>query len=294
MAEKREVKRWITVRGARVPIYEGDSVKDAIKNRFSNKKAGNGSGKGGNCIEKINKNNSELEEKLTAHRLKENKGEYYLKREKWEDDYYSLFRENEAKNAKIKSANEKGHEKYEFVEAYGGYKAKAERLDQQTNHGEWYGKEYTNDEFIEHLEDANWHKERKMLLDAGLTNEQLKYIKDNTKLSMWGASLDIKRTQQLIDTAKSRYPEKKSLTQIAGYETRAKRRKKATDNMIARSKDIVKKQEMVARKYGNDALELNQGNFNAMQEDNMKKWKNEMYPKYKKNSKIKNLIKKRK
>ena len=84
--------------------------------------------------------------------------------------------------------------------AYSSYLKKAKELDETV--GSWTGKEYTNDEFMEHLTDANWHTERKMIEDAKLTNNQLAYVKDNTRLSMWGSELDKKSTEDLIAKAK--------------------------------------------------------------------------------------------
>jgi 5-bromo-4-chloroindolyl phosphate hydrolysis protein len=64
---------------------------------------------------------------------------------------------------------------------------------------------YTNDEFMEHLEDANWHSERSQLLDANLTNKELEYIKNRTKVSAWGVDnlTGKEQVDKLIKEAKS-------------------------------------------------------------------------------------------
>lgn len=128
------------------------------------------------------------------------------------DGYYELFRENERKNAGIKQ--EKPDEPYEFVEAYATYKEKRNKLEgiekdelgnpnyDTMKDATWTGKEYTNDEFLENLEDENWHTERKMLLDAGLTNKQMEFVKDNTEFHNGSPSLDKEITEELIKGAK--------------------------------------------------------------------------------------------
>ena len=67
---------------------------------------------------------------------------------------------------------------------------------------DWTGKEYTNEEFLANLEDENWHTERKMLLDAGLTNKQMEFVKDNTTFHNGSPSLDTEITEELIKGAK--------------------------------------------------------------------------------------------
>ena len=127
--------------------------------------------------------------------------------EKLQDEYYEKFRENERRNAKIKK--EEPNEPYEYVEAYAGYKRKFNDTWGQDGSGNnsVSAKMYTNDEFMEHLEDANWHGERRQLLEANLTNQELSYIKDRTKVSAWGVdNLSGKeQTQKLIDEAKAHF-----------------------------------------------------------------------------------------
>ncbi len=66
----------------------------------------------------------------------------------------------------------------------------------------WTGKEYTNDEFMANLEDENWHTERKMLLDANLTDKQMEFVKNNTEFHNGSPSLDREITEELIKGAK--------------------------------------------------------------------------------------------
>ena len=120
-------------------------------------------------------------------------------------------RYNEEINQGYNSVEEaiKGNEQYKNKPAYDTYKEKFKNTWGEDGSGtnNATGKMYTNDEFMEHLTDANWHTERKMLEEANLTNRQLSYIKDNTKVGAWSTDLDKSRTEQLINEAKLKYPE---------------------------------------------------------------------------------------
>lgn len=141
-------------------------------------------------------------------------GIYKYHDDKWADKYYEFYRESERKNAKLKEQYAQPTDKYFPVEAYAGYAPKRDYLDENRKGTgyRWTGKEYTNDEFLEHLEDANWHTERKMLIDAGLTNQQLEYIKNNTRLDIYTADLDREKTERLIKEAKAKFPEKNGIS----------------------------------------------------------------------------------
>ena len=164
--------------------------------------------------EKMEKDVTDLQNKINEYRNKSIevkdkdalKSYQYLKEaEKLTDQYYERFRENERANAKIKV--EKPNEKYENIEAYAGYKEKFNSTWGQDGSNEKVvsAKMYTNDEFMEHLEDANWHSERRALLEANLTNEQLSYIKDKTKVSAWGVEnlTGKEQVEKMIKEAKS-------------------------------------------------------------------------------------------
>lgn len=93
------------------------------------------------------------------------------------------------------SAKGKDSDLYVYKDSYESYSRKQYELsgsdfkDQDNlvyGTNEWTGKEYTNDEFIEHLIDSNFHAEVRVLGESNLTNKQLAYIKDNTTLSQWG------------------------------------------------------------------------------------------------------------
>lgn len=166
-----------------------------------------------NWREQIKRNNELMEKELEDY-----KKNHDISRES--DGYYEIFRNNERRNAKIKQ--EVPTEPYEYVEAYAGYHDKSYKLAGTKMSGKdvveygtksWTGKEYTNDEFMEHLTDSNWHQERKMLEEAKLTNEELSYIKDHTTLSQWSVGEELtgsKNTQKMIDEAKdySKYAKK--------------------------------------------------------------------------------------
>ena len=161
-----------------------------------------------NWREQIKKNNEQMEKDLDNYKKTHNMAYQ-------EDGYYEIFRENERRNAKIKKENPT--EPYEYVGAYAGYHDKSYKLAGTKMSGKdveefgtksWTGKEYTNDEFMEHLEDSNWHSERKALLEAGLTNQELSYIKDRTTLSQWSVGEELtgsKNVEKMIKEAKSHF-----------------------------------------------------------------------------------------
>ena len=174
-----------------------------------------------NWKEQIEKNNAQMEKDVTNLQNQINdyrnksieykdkdalKSYQYLKEaDKLQDKYYERFRENERANAKIKV--EEPNEKYMNVDAYAGYKEKFNKTWGEDGSSDKVvsAKMYTNDEFMEHLEDANWHSERRALLDANLTNKELEYIKDRTKVSAWGVDnlTGKEQVDKLIKEAKS-------------------------------------------------------------------------------------------
>ena len=103
---------------------------------------------------------------------------------------------------------------FEYKESYNSYREKRDKLEGITRDelgnriydnmkdNTWTGKEYTNSEFLENLEDENWHTERKMLLDANLTEKQMEFVKNNTEFRNGSPSLDKEITNELIKGAK--------------------------------------------------------------------------------------------
>ena len=161
-----------------------------------------------NWREQVKRNNELMERELEDY-----KKNHDISRES--DGYYEIFRNNERRNAKIKQ--EVPTEPYEYVEAYAGYHDKSYKLAGTKMSGKdvveygtksWTGKEYTNDEFMEHLTDSNWHQERKMLEEAKLTNQELAYIKDRTTLSQWSVGEELtgsKNVEKMIKEAKNHF-----------------------------------------------------------------------------------------
>ena len=141
-------------------------------------------------------------------------------REKMMDEYYEQFRNAERKNAEIKNKFAKPEDKYSYTPAYATWKEKIDKITgtkydedgtiKEYKNKTFSGRELTNDEFMEHLEDANWHTERRKLLNANLTNQQMSYIKDKTNLDWGSADLDRERTDKLIEEAKKKYPSSSS------------------------------------------------------------------------------------
>lgn len=162
----------------------------------------------------MEKDVTDLQNKINEYRTKSAQSNDALERYQYlkeadnlQNQYYERFRQNERANAKLKK--ESPNEKYEYVDTYATYKDKF---------NDTWGKDgssdkvvsasmYTNDEFMEHLEDSNWHSERRQLLDANLTNQELKYIKDRTKVSAWGVEnlTGKEQVSQLIKEAKDKY-----------------------------------------------------------------------------------------
>lgn len=122
-----------------------------------------------------------------------------------ESGKFGSSKKTERANAKLKK--EEPNEKYEQVDSYATYKDKFNNTWGKDGAGDSVvsAKMYTNDEFMEHLQDANWHGERKQLIEANLTNEQLSYIKDRTKVSAWGVENLTGKAQvsKLIEEAKN-------------------------------------------------------------------------------------------
>lgn len=170
--------------------------------------------------DKVEKNDFERDAKLEKLKNERQNDYYKWHQDKWSDDYYGTYEEYEIKNAKIKEENP--NDKYEQLESYYSMASKRNRLsgdtkneDGSTNFGDkkWTGKNYTNDEFIEHLEDANWHTEKSLLLQANLTNAQMKYIKDNTTLSSYSVGPELtgkENVERMIKLAKAKFPKKRT------------------------------------------------------------------------------------
>lgn len=236
-----------------------DSMEDVIKdpnsalNKYiSEKEQEESKTKGIDWREQIKKNNEQMEKDLKDYTEKYDPFGRNVYKEDIKDNYYEIFRENERRNAKIKQ--EVPTEPYEFVEAYAGYRDKSYKLAGTKMSGKdiveygrnsWTGKEYTNDEFMEHLEDSNWHSERKQLLDANLTNQELEYIKNKTTLSQWSVGEELTgsaNTQKLIDEAKAKFGSKeKGLTEL--YSGTVEYLKQTTNMSNAEILELLKKIE---------------------------------------------------
>lgn len=205
--------------------------------------------------DKVRRNDIAQEEELAKLKEKQHSPEYMFHQDKWRDDYYGTFEKYEQENAKLKEANAKPEDLYEPISSYYSFNKKRHELsgDKMNDDGsvaEWgdkkfTGKDYTNDEFMEHLEDANWHTERRMLETAGLTNQELSYIKDKVTLDSYGADLDRDKTQKLIDEAKAKFRgNDKSNEKINSREFKASMGEvDIPDDFVAQFNDYAKRQE---------------------------------------------------
>ena len=122
------------------------------------------------------------------------------------------YRKNKEEEPKEENKYELDMEK--LREAYSSYRAKRDRLEGITTDelgnrnydsrkdATWTGEEYTIEEYLENLEDENWHTERKMILDAGLTEKQMEFVKNNTEFHNGSPNLDKEITEELIKGAK--------------------------------------------------------------------------------------------
>ena len=73
-------------------------------------------------------------------------------------------------------------------EVQDAYRTMREKMQYHMDRGDerWSATEYTNAEFLAHMEDANWHSEMRQLFDAKITQDELTAIKKKTTLSAWG------------------------------------------------------------------------------------------------------------
>lgn len=196
---------WRTIGGRRIFIKNGQDLASAMKE----------SGKFSRVAR-----NKDLYKKLKE----ENKKDEEKQETKKEDKMYKLPETPEEYRKVFESYREK-RDKLEGIEK----DELGNRNYDTRKDATWTGKEYTNDEFLENLEDENWHTERKMLLDANLTDKQMEFVKDNTTFHNGSPSLDKKITEELIKGAKGEQYRKptdilseRKNTEISGLEKELK------------------------------------------------------------------------
>lgn len=195
-------------------------------------------------LDKVARNDFKQEEELAKY----NDGRH-------EDDYYEVFRKYERENAKLKNEGAKPEDEYVPLNSWGSFHKKMEELTKDNENAKWSGKEYTNDEFMEHLEDANWHTERRMLETAGLTNQEMEYVKDHTTLGAWTADLDRDKTQKLINEAKDKYRFNKNNSQEYS--------KQQAEAMGVTNADLELSKKLRGEKWGNGESVLRDKKGNA-------------------------------
>ena len=133
--------------------------------------------------EKQAKDIKTLHDKLKTQAEKEG---YDTNKTNWRDD--------------LQSNNKIDDDTYKFKESYKSYH---EKMQSHGDREKWSAKEYTNDEFMEHLTDSNWHKERSMIEEAKLTNKQLTELKNQIIVSKWGVeNFDYNNAKEMIDKVK--------------------------------------------------------------------------------------------
>ena len=172
--------------------------------------------------------------------------------------------------AKKQSNNKIDDDTYKFKESYKSYH---EKMQSHGDREKWSAKEYTNDEFMEHLTDSNWHKERKMIEEANLTNKQLTELKNQITVSKWGVeNFDYNNAKEMIDKVKQSnnifQPTKEDLKEMQTYDRANDIRPELSNNKVeALSQVKVKGEENVIprdfkKSYGKFKVETtaNKGN----------------------------------
>lgn len=256
-SDNNNIIGWFTSNGAHIPIMKGESKIKALAKFLKSRRQAKKTEKKSANADKLLKEANKIWDKANKDASE------YAKANGYRGEYYDYYRKAEKEMAKLKEKYEQPDDPYIPVGASVSYIPKRDFLD-ETRKGDgyrWTGKEYTNDEFLEHLEDANWHTEHRMLVNAGLTNRQMEYIKNNTKLDIYTADLDRAKTEKLIKEAKEKFPSKNQedkLT-IKGARYTKEGLKNAKDEAIDkfRDKDIAEyeKAEQYLKKYeGNPVM----------------------------------------
>lgn len=111
-------------------------------------------------------------------------------------------------------SKEKGAFDFTRAEIQKAYQTMREKLQFHMDRGDerWSAKEYSNAEFLAHMEDANWHGEMKQLEDAKLTAKQLTQIKNKTTISVYGVGSMLtgkENVQKMINSVKKTKGKKK-------------------------------------------------------------------------------------
>lgn len=94
----------------------------------------------------------------------------------------------------------------EVNKAYQTMREKMQRH-MDNNDDRWSASEYTNAEFLAHLEDSNWHSEMRQLEEAKLTKDQLTAIKNKTTVSAWGVGEELtgkQNVEKMINSVKKK------------------------------------------------------------------------------------------
>jgi len=202
--------------------------------------------------EKQAKDIKTLHDKLKTQAEKEG---YDTNKTNWRDDLQS---NNKTDDAIYKPKN--------------SYKSYHEKMQAHGDRDKWSGREYTNDEFMEHLTDSNWHRERRMIEEANLTNKQLTELKNQVTLSKWGVeNFDGKQAQELIDKVKNNkqetiknYVEKKQSNNKVATEINNNKAIRNENAQLKKYNEYNKNEEQYREKISREiAKELNASLKNA-------------------------------
>lgn len=161
--------------------------------------------------------NGDIKDWLSERNIKYNDDNFFdVYKKEMADKIESLYNQKQNNKVEVSGLKEKTNAKIKIdepnkknmsVDAYAGYKEKFNNTwgEDGSKDKVVSAKMYSNDEFMEHLTDSNWHSERKALEQANLTNKELEYIKNRTNVSAWGVEnlTGKEQVEKLIQEAKN-------------------------------------------------------------------------------------------
>lgn len=220
MAKEREIERWITVNGARVPIFKGQSVKEAVSN-FITKSTKKGPNQ--------KKDNYRTPEQLQG--LKEDAEEYARtgKTHDWSKEYISEVKDYLKKNPVRKESKFDEMMKWKTPEQVQALKEDAEDYAKTGKTHDW-SPEYVNEvkTYLNHQKQAkspsNMHDYMKAIREAKTKEEVQKLVKDSGNRSDMSQEVKDKIMGVAYDRAQSlRKDEQTKEKQIAQNKAEADR-----------------------------------------------------------------------
>ena len=153
----------------------------------------------------------------------------------------------------------------EVTKAYETMREKMSKHMKEDSDEHFSGKEYTNAEFLAHMENANWHSELHQLEDANLTDDELTQIKNKTTLSPYGVGRELtgkENVQKMIDSVRNK-KEKIEPFSKEDYEERDRILQKRVDEGLITKEDA--EYEKAKQAWQRD--EITREEFDKIKED---------------------------